>query len=410
MNTKTQETKVVQINAEDLPITKYLNTEKSYLRLKEAYQSDAMVKKAISAVTLEVARSPELQKCSRDSILQAIIDSANFGLIPNKLSGHAYLIPYKGVCTLQIGFKGYIDKFDEVGWSVECEAVTLKEIELGLFKEIRGTTTMLEHRPCRDQIQTEENIALVYAIAKKAGREPIVEVMSLATIMEVAKTQVWKDGKRTMGLKGVWTAGDRDTDFAEMCKKTVIRRLGKRTPIKVVNEMSSYEGTRDEMIDVTPQKPLTKQDDIMNKLKGEDLETHKAEDETHKDPAVTHNQEDEAKVVKGVVIHESNVEKVDDQDRDTKEVVSQKEEKPNDKPGVNFDPSNIHLMINGKKHPKAFVSLEHAFRSFTLFLQKAETKEAKASIINNNQVFIDALKQAGETVMIDRINALAEKE
>ncbi len=258
----------------------FLESEIVQKRVIDAYGVSEMGKKAINAVLMLVAKDENLRNCSKESILQAIIDAANFGLIPNKLSGHAYLIPYKGEASLQIGYKGYVKKFDEEGWTVEVEAVTKQEIEQGYFKEVRGTTTLIEHYPMRDTIQTSENIAICYAIAKKLGREPIVAVMSIDTILEAAKTQVgWVKGQKgvkEMGLKGVWVSEDRETDFAEMCKKTVIRRLAKNCPIEVVNMMSAYEGERDTLKDVTPK--TTDSDPLRAKLEARKKENNPSED------------------------------------------------------------------------------------------------------------------------------------
>lgn len=262
----------VSNNAEEskkpLSVLEYIKQPKIKERLQQALGKKANVEEFLSNVLVEIGKSQKLMQCSFDSILQCAIDSANFGLIPNKQLGHAYLIPYENSykddsgkwqkrmeCTLQIGYKGYIKKFSEYGMSIEVELVTKEEIEKGYFEEARGSVSYIKHKPIRDGIRHAKNIALAYAIGKCPGRPDIMAVMSLAEIVEAAKTEQWNSDTRQKekSLKGAWTNNARDTDFAEMCKKTVIRRLSKISDIDVVTKISAYEGERDESLkDVTP--------------------------------------------------------------------------------------------------------------------------------------------------------------
>lgn len=246
-------------------ISSYLSSNKIKARLAQALGKKANIEEFLSNVLIEIGRSDDLKACSYDSILQCAIDSANFGLVPNKTLGHAWLIPYNNYnkatkkstkeAQLQIGYKGYIKKFLENGMNVEVETVTNEEIEKSCFEEIRGSDPKITHKPIRTEMRTEENIALAYAIGRKKGFEDIIEVMGVEDIKEAAKQEFYDTSakKKVRQLKGAWISKDRLTDFGEMCRKTVLRRLAKFSGIDVVQKMSSYEGERDKVLkDVTP--------------------------------------------------------------------------------------------------------------------------------------------------------------
>lgn len=259
----------VSESAEKKPLTimQQLKSSNFKERIQQALGKKGNAEEFLSNVLMEIAKNSKLQDCTVDSVLQCIIDSANLNLTPNKQLGHAYLIPYENSyqengqwkkrmeCQLQIGYKGYIKKFGEFNMNVEVELVTKGEVETGMFEEIRGSESYIKHRPIRKGLRTEDNIELAYAIGKCEGRKDIIVVMSLEEIMESAKSKAYDKEERKMvnKLKGAWVNNERETDFGEMCKKTLIRRLSKLTDIDVVNYMSSYEGERDEKIkDITP--------------------------------------------------------------------------------------------------------------------------------------------------------------
>ena len=50
----------------------------------------------------EFRKNPELGKCTPHSLFGSLLTASQLGLEPGPL-GHAYLIPYKGQVTLQLG-------------------------------------------------------------------------------------------------------------------------------------------------------------------------------------------------------------------------------------------------------------------------------------------------------------------
>ena len=244
------------------------------------------VNKFMATLSLEVQKNPKLGKCS--NLIEVAKDVASFGLIIGGLAQQSYLIPYSKkskegntwtetmTAQLIIGYKGYVSKLEEAGYSIEVELVTKEELEKGFFQEIRGSNPQIIHNPIRNCIRTKENIALAYCILTKEGKQTFC-VLSKEEIEEMAKTEKWVDGSngkksKTRALGNVWESQQRTTDYGQMCLKTVIRNAVKKVNLRIANEMSTYEGIRDEKIAVET-KPELK---IINDLPKVDFE---AEDE-----------------------------------------------------------------------------------------------------------------------------------
>jgi len=54
-------------------------------------------------------QNPALLNCTRESLMQATLQSASLGLMPDGVMGQAYLIPYKDKAQFQIGYQGLIE-------------------------------------------------------------------------------------------------------------------------------------------------------------------------------------------------------------------------------------------------------------------------------------------------------------
>lgn len=279
------ETQIVLTKEEqEKPIKLFFQAPTVIERFARAYQDNEVALKALSTIALECSKNDLLANCSKISLLQSGLDAANLGLIPNRLTGHAYLIPYKNKkdyeAQLQIGYRGYVAKYEEAGYSVEAELVTNEEIENGRFEEERGTHSKIIHKPIRKGIRNETNIALGYAIARKEGREPLFIVMSLEEIVESAKTLKWDDSlkKKVPSLGNVWKSEDRETDFGQMCKKTLLKRLSSIVPIASVSAMANYEFERDNTSAPAPEVKAPKKDIVQDELEGEKLINQKPEE------------------------------------------------------------------------------------------------------------------------------------
>ena len=171
-----------------------------------------------------IRTTPTLQECSVKSLLGAVVQSSSLGLEPNTTLGLAYLVPYRNKKTgtteaqFQIGYKGLIDLARRSG---QIESIAAHVVHAADdFDFAYGLEDKLTHRPA--MLGDRGDIIAFYAIAKLKGGGHAFEVMSKAEVDSVMKST------QSKGAWGPW----RD-HYAEMGRKTVIRRLAKYLPLSI---------------------------------------------------------------------------------------------------------------------------------------------------------------------------------
>jgi recombination protein RecT len=91
-------------------------------------KSKGMDAERLTRMTLTTLKTnPKLLECSIESLLGAVLQSAQLGLEPNLL-GSCYFIPYKGTVSFQIGYKGLIDLVTRKG---EVLSIVAQEVRKG---------------------------------------------------------------------------------------------------------------------------------------------------------------------------------------------------------------------------------------------------------------------------------------
>lgn len=175
--------------------------------------AERVLKIAIAAV----ARTPKLLECNPQSVYSAVHSAGQLGLEAGSPLGHAYLVPFKSECQLIIGYRGLIDLARRSGQIVSIEAHVVREkdeyeIEFGIDPKLR-------HRPFLGG--DAGKMVLVYAVAKLKDGGVQSEVMTKADVDAIRKRSRASDS-------GPWV-----TDYDEMARKTVVRRLCKYLPISI---------------------------------------------------------------------------------------------------------------------------------------------------------------------------------
>jgi recombination protein RecT len=168
-------------------------------------------------VLTEFRKTPALLLCDEQTIFGAILQCAALGLEPGSALGHCYLLPYKNVCQLIIGYRGMIDLARRSGQIVSLSAYVVHEAddfhyELGLHPDIRHVPS-----PSADR----GPVIYVYAVAVLKDGGVQFEVMSRAEVESVRS-------RSKAGKSGPWVS-----DWDAMAKKTVIRRLFKYLPVSI---------------------------------------------------------------------------------------------------------------------------------------------------------------------------------
>lgn len=166
--------------------------------------------------------TPKLSECSQISFLAALMNAAQLGLEPNTPLGQAYLIPYNNKgnleCQFQIGFKGMIDLVyrNEQVQSIQAQCVYANDI----FEYELGLNAKLIHKPA---LKDRGDLLLVYALFKLDNNGFAFEVMSKEDI----DTHALRYSKGFSSSYSPWK-----TNYEEMAKKTVIKKVLKYAPLK----------------------------------------------------------------------------------------------------------------------------------------------------------------------------------
>lgn len=173
--------------------------------------ADRLIRGALVACV----RDPKLMQCSPESIVNSIVQAAQLGLEINSALGSAYLVPFGKTCQLIPGYRGLIDLARRSGGIRRIEAHVVYEKDT--FTHAKGTAPSITHVPCYEQDKGPPK--LVYAVAWFDDGSTQAEVMTMAEIEGIRK-------RSKAGNSGPW-----QTDYNEMARKTVVRRLSKYLPL-----------------------------------------------------------------------------------------------------------------------------------------------------------------------------------
>lgn len=172
---------------------------------------DRLMKVAVGALM----KAPALQECTPASLMNCFIGAAEVGLEPGGVLGHAYLVPYKQVATLIIGYRGLIELMRRSGELASIRCVVVHEKDT--FKLTEGIEQTIKHEPFL--AGDAGPLKFAYCVAKLKDGSVQVELMTRHQIEEIRK-------RSRAGQSGPWV-----TDFEEMAKKTVLRRAAKYLPV-----------------------------------------------------------------------------------------------------------------------------------------------------------------------------------
>jgi len=167
-----------------------------------------------------ISVNPKLAECTPQSFLGAMMTAAQLGVEPNTALGQAYIIPFRnhGVmeASFQLGYKGLIDLAYRSGEVSIIQAQAVYENDE--FSYELGLDPQLKHIPAT---KDRGNAIAYYAVFKTKDGGYGFEVMSINDIMAHAKKY-----SKSFGT-GPW-----QTNFDEMAKKTVLKRVLKYAPLK----------------------------------------------------------------------------------------------------------------------------------------------------------------------------------
>lgn len=196
--------------------------EESMNGLKMALPKHIPAEYLMRVVLTSVQRTPDLLKCHPITLLGAVFQAAQLGLVPDGVLGQAYLVPFrnskKNRMEVQFipGYKGLIAlarRSGEVS-TVNAEVVHAKDS----FKYALGINPILEHVPT--ELADPGPITHVYAYARLRDGGFQMVVMNMRQVDAIRKrSQAARSGSSP------WT-----TDPEWMIKKTALKQLCKLLP------------------------------------------------------------------------------------------------------------------------------------------------------------------------------------
>ena len=217
---------IIQKTTANAPATEK-KTMQQYIKamdgeIKKALPSVITPERFTRMVLSAISTTPALGQCTPSSFLGAMMSAAQLGLEPNTPLGQAYILPYKNHGTLeaqfQLGYKGLIDLAYRSG---EVEVIQSHIVyENDEFECNYGLEPTLKHVPAATN--RGEPIK-VYALFKTKSGGFGFEVMSMDDVRRHAE----KYSKAYSSSFSPWK-----TNFEEMAKKTVLKRVLKYAPLK----------------------------------------------------------------------------------------------------------------------------------------------------------------------------------
>ena len=186
---------------------------------------NGMSQERFQVVVLQaLSRNPDLLDCEASSVILSVLEAAQLGLEPTGSLSRAWLIPYKEKgaprprAQLMIGVRGYEDLARRSGEIADVwSRVVYQEDD---FEVIYGTEDTITHKPKLGTIDPTD-ITHVYAVAKFRDGRQRFEVMTKADIDRI------RSRARASNF-GPWVS-----DYAEMARKTCVRRLIKTLPLTI---------------------------------------------------------------------------------------------------------------------------------------------------------------------------------
>ena len=166
--------------------------------------------------------NPYLIQCAQqypDHFVNALKNVVLTGMTLNPTLKLAYLVPYKGKVELQASYMGKKSFGVNTGLVLDMEAYLVYKGEL--FEIEQGSNAHITHKPNPWGSKKKEDILGGYYLIKYPNGTQQFDTMSIDEIEGIRKRSP-SVGK---GKQSPW-----DTDYTEMCKKTLINRAYKQIP------------------------------------------------------------------------------------------------------------------------------------------------------------------------------------
>lgn len=198
-----------------------LNSDQFQKSLADVAPKHITKERIVKLALVAASRQPKLFECTPQSFLQSVMKSAELGLDCVGTLGQGYLVPYYNgkikafECQFIAGYQGLIDLARRSGNISRIESRVVYEKDK--FDVEYGLDQKLIHKPYLGGDRGK--IVCVYAVAELKDGSRQLEIMTLDEVERIRDRSKAKEN-------GPWV-----TDFAEMARKTVVRRIVKYLPM-----------------------------------------------------------------------------------------------------------------------------------------------------------------------------------
>lgn len=213
-----------------------LTDDKFKEQLARALPAHMTADRMLRIITTATMRTPALFKCTQESFANCALNLSQFGLEPD--GRRAHLIPYRNnkagtmECTLIIDYKGLVELIMRSGLVSSIHADVVCDADVFEYNMGEITKHVINFREPRGKAYA------AYAACRMKDGTSKTEVMTVEEIERIRK-------RSRAGQSGPWV-----TDWNEMAKKTVFRRLSKWLPLSA--EYRDAVEKDGDVLDVTP--------------------------------------------------------------------------------------------------------------------------------------------------------------
>lgn len=213
-----------------------LTDDKFKEQLARALPAHMTADRMLRIITTATMRTPALFKCTQESFANCALNLSQFGLEPD--GRRAHLIPYRNnkagttECTLIIDYKGLVELIMRSGLVSSIHADVVCDADVFEYNMGEITKHVINFREPRGKAYA------AYAACRMKDGTSKTEVMTVEEIERIRK-------RSRAGQSGPWV-----TDWNEMTKKTVFRRLSKWLPLSA--EYRDAVEKDGDVLDVTP--------------------------------------------------------------------------------------------------------------------------------------------------------------
>lgn len=189
-----------------------------------------------------VQRTPRLLECSRLSLLGAVMESAQLGLLPDGVTGYGYIVPRwnnktnRYEAAFQPGYKGLVQLAYRGGTISKVVGREVRERDEFRFR--LGTTEEIVHVPSLEEDRGE--ITHFYAVAwQRDGSDPIFVVLPKSRVDELRDRATRAAGGK---MTPAWSG-----DYVAMGRKTAVRELFRWLPLDHDAQRAAAKDEADEL-------------------------------------------------------------------------------------------------------------------------------------------------------------------